>query len=149
MMCGDKVTERKHDKGWGTEHLLMWTVVSCFRAKPQAVSLAAPQKVKYRVAIVVLQSLSHVRLFATPWTAARQASPSFTISWSLPMFMSIQSAMPSNHLILCRPLLFLPSIFPKHQRLSQWVSSSHQVAKVLELQPQHQSFWWVFRVNFP
>ena len=60
----------------------------------------------------VVQSLSHVRLFATPWTAAGQTSLSFTISWSLLKLMSIQSMMPSNHLILCHPLLLLPSIFP-------------------------------------
>ena len=93
------------------EHLLMWTVVSCFRAKAQAVSLAVPQKVKYRVAIVVVQLLSHVALFATPRTATCQASPSFTISCSLPTFMSNESVMSSNHLILCRPLLLLPSMF--------------------------------------
>ena len=52
------------------------------------------------------------RLFATPWTAARQASLSITNSRSLPKPMSIESVMPSNHLILCRPLLLLPSIFP-------------------------------------
>ena len=60
---------------------------------------------------VVVQSLSHVQLFVTPWTAARQASLSFTISWSLPKFMFIESVMPSNQLILFCPLL-LPSIFP-------------------------------------
>ena len=58
------------------------------------------------------QSLSHVRLFATLWTSACQASLSITNSWSLLKFMSIESVMPSNHLILCRPLLLLPSIFP-------------------------------------
>ena len=58
------------------------------------------------------QSLSCVRLFATPWNAARQASLSITNSWSLPKLISIESVMPSNHLILCRPLLLLPSIFP-------------------------------------
>ena len=51
-------------------------------------------------------------LFATPWTAARQASLSITNSWSLPKLMSVESVMPSNHLILCHPLLLLPSIFP-------------------------------------
>ena len=56
--------------------------------------------------------LSPVGLFVTPWTAARQASLSFTISWSLLKLMSIESVMPSNHLILCRPLLPQPSIFP-------------------------------------
>ena len=61
---------------------------------------------------VVVQSLSCVQLFATPWTAALQASLSFTISWSLLRLMSIESVMPSNHLILCHPLLLLPSILP-------------------------------------
>ena len=51
-------------------------------------------------------------LFMTPWTAARQASLSFTTFWSLLKLMSIESVMPPNHLILCRPLLLLPSIFP-------------------------------------
>ena len=59
-----------------------------------------------------VQSLSHVQLFATPLTAARQASLSITNSWSLLKLMSIESVMPSNHLILCCPLLLLPSIFP-------------------------------------
>ena len=59
-----------------------------------------------------VQSLSHVWLFATPWTAARQASLSITNSWSLLKLMSIELVMPSNHLILCFPLLLLPSIFP-------------------------------------
>ena len=60
----------------------------------------------------LVQSLSHVRPLATPWTAARQASLSITNSRSLPKLMSIELVMPSNHLILCRPLLLLPSIFP-------------------------------------
>ena len=59
-----------------------------------------------------VQLLSCIRLFATPWPAVRQASLSISNSWSLLKFMSIQSVMPSNHLILCRPLLLLPSIFP-------------------------------------
>ena len=59
-----------------------------------------------------VQLLSHVWLFATPWTAARQACLSMTNSWSLPRLMSIESVMPSNHLILCHPLLLPPSIFP-------------------------------------
>ena len=59
-----------------------------------------------------IQSLSHVQLFETPWIAARQASLSITNSQSLLKLMSIKSVMPSNHLILCHPLLLLPSIFP-------------------------------------
>ena len=60
-----------------------------------------------------VQSLSRVRPFATPWTAARQASPSITNSQSLLKLMSVESVMPSNHLILCHPLLIPPSIFPR------------------------------------
>ena len=62
----------------------------------------------------LVQLLNHVQLFATPWTAARQASLFITSSWSLLklMFMSIELVMPSSHLILCRPLLLPPSIFP-------------------------------------
>ena len=61
--------------------------------------------------VVIVQSLSHVD-FLTPWTAARQASLSITNSQSLLQLMSIESVMPSNHLILCHPPLLLPSIFP-------------------------------------
>ena len=60
----------------------------------------------------VVQSLTHVWLFVTPWTAACQASLPFTISWSCLKFMSIESVIPSNHVILCHPLFLLPSIFP-------------------------------------
>ena len=65
-----------------------------------------------------VHSLSRVWLSATPWTAAHQASLSITNSWSLLKFMSIESVMPSNHLILCHPLLLLPSIFPRIRVLS-------------------------------
>ena len=63
-------------------------------------------------AICSVQSLSCVQLFATPWTAAHQASLSTANSWSLLKLMYIESVMPSTHFILCHPLLFLPSIFP-------------------------------------
>ena len=62
--------------------------------------------------VVVVQSISQVRLFATSWTAVHQAFLSLTISWSLLKLMSIESVMPSNHLTLCFPLLLLLSIFP-------------------------------------
>ena len=94
-----------------------------------------------------VQSLSHVWLFGTPWTAARQASLSITNSQSLLKLMSIESVMPSNHLILCCPLLLPPSIFTSIKVFFQWVSSSNQVAKVLELQLQHQSFQWTLRTD--
>ena len=65
-----------------------------------------------------VQSLSHVWLFVTPWTAARQASLSMTNSWSLLKLMSIKSVMQSNHLILCHPLLLLSSVFPSIRIIS-------------------------------
>ena len=75
--------------------------------------------------IFVVQSLSCVQLLATQWTAAQQASLSFNISWSLLKLMSIESVMPSNHLILCHPLLLLPSIFP-----SIWVFSNESALNI-------------------
>ena len=95
------------------------------------------------------QSLSHVQLFAAPWTTACQASVSITNSQSSLRLTSIESVMPSNHLILCCPLLLLPSIFPNiNQGLFQWVSTLHQVAKLLEFQIQHLSFQWILRTDF-
>ena len=70
------------------------------------------QHQSFQLTVVVVQSLSHVWLFVTPWTAAFQDSLSFTISWSLHKFMSVESMMPSNHLVLCHLLLLLPSVFP-------------------------------------
>ena len=64
-----------------------------------------------QITIVAVQSLDHVWLFVTPWTAACQPSLSFPISQSLLKLMSIESMMPPNHVILCHPLLFLPSVF--------------------------------------
>ena len=78
----------------------------------------------------------------TPWKAARQGSLSITNNRSSLKIMPNESVMPSNHLILSRPLLLLPSIFPSITIFFKWVSSSHQVAKVLEFQLQHQSFQW-------
>ena len=93
-----------------------------------------------------VQSLSHVRLFATPWTTARQPSVSITNPWSPLKPMSIELVMPSNHLILCRSFLLLPSIFPSIRVLSN-DSALHQVAKVLEFQLQHQSLQWTPRTD--
>ena len=91
-----------------------------------------------KVSFSSVQSLSPVRLFVTPWITARQASLSITNSQSSPRLTSIESAMPSSHVILCRPLLLLPPI-PPSISLCQWVNSSHEVAKVLEFQLQHHS----------
>ena len=67
----------------------------------------------YAVCVIVVQLLSRAPFLATPWTVARQVSLSSTVSWSFLRFMSIESVMLSNHLILCHPLLLLPSIFPR------------------------------------
>ena len=85
---------------------------------------------------------------ATPWTAAHQAFLTITNSRSLFKLMSTESMMPSSHLILCHPLLFLPLSLSQDQGLFKWVNSSYQVAKVLAFQLQHQSFQWIFRTNF-
>ena len=83
-----------------------------------------------------VQWLSHVWLFASPCTAACQASLSSTNSWSLPKLMSIQSVMPSNHFILCRPLLLPPSIFPSIRVLSHESALHIRWAK-----------YWSFSIN--
>ena len=85
----------------------------------------------------VVQSLNCVQLFETPWAAAHQASPSFTISQNLLKFMSVESVMLSNHLVLSCFIPLLPSIFPSIRVFSR-VDSLHEMAKVLELQLQHQ-----------
>ena len=101
----------------------------------------------YNIVAVVVQTLSHVHLFVTPLTAAHQLSLSITIFLSLLKLMSIESMMPSIHLILSSPFPLALDL-SQHQGLFQWVNSSHQVAKILELQLQHQSFQWIFRVDF-
>ena len=86
--------------------------------------------------VVVVQSLSHVQLFVIPWTAAQQASLSSTISRSLLRFMFIELVMPSNHLILCRPLLLCPQSFP--------ASGSFPVKSVLCIRwPKYWSFSFI------
>ena len=92
--------------------------------------------------INVVQSLSHIWLFATPWAEARQAPLFFTVSQSLLKLTSIESVMLSNHLILCCLLSPFTLNFSQHQGLF------HQVARVSELQLQDQSFQWIVRVDF-
>ena len=103
--------------------------------------------------VVDVQLLSRVQLFVTPWTAAHQAPLSFTISWSWLKLMSIESVMPSNYLILCRPLLLLPSIFPSirvfsnelalHIRWSKYWSFSFSIS------PSNEYFGLIsFRIDW-
>ena len=96
---------------------------------------------------VVVQSLSRVWPFVTPWTTACEASLTFTISQSLLrlVYWVGDAIQPFHSLSSPSP----PALnLSQHQGLSQWISSSHQVAKVLELQLQHQSFQWIFRTDF-
>ena len=87
-----------------------WGGLSSFRT--QEILLCVSDEGLGLCFVVVVESLSPVQLFATPWTAARQAFLSLTISWSLLKLMSIEPMMPSNHLVLYCPLLLLPSVFP-------------------------------------
>ena len=98
----------------------------------------------FKTCVCSIQLLSRVQLFATPQITARQASLSITNSQSTLKLMSIESVMPSSHLILCCPLLLLP---PSLSAPGSFLNSSHEVAKVLEFQLQHQSFQWIFRIK--
>ena len=130
---------------------IMWKPCVCKDREYVKTSVLSTQFCyKPKTAFISVQSLSRVQLFATPWTAARQASLSITNSWSSRKLTSIESVMPSSHLILCCPLQSGVSShlsLSQHQGLFKWVSSSHQVVKVLELQLHHQSFQWIFRTD--
>ena len=101
---------------------------------------------QWSLIISSVQSLSWAWLFATPWTAACQASLSITNAWSLVKLMSIESVIPSNYLILSRPLLLPPSIFPSIRVFSKWVSSLHQV-EYWSFSFSISSFQWIFRTD--
>ena len=101
----------------------------------------------FSICISSVHSLSRVRLFVTPWIAARQASLSITNSQSLLRLMPVELVIPSNQ---SHPLSSPSPPAPnpsQRQGLFQWVSSSHEVAKVLEFQLQHQSFQWTPRTD--
>ena len=91
--------------------------------------------------VIVVQLLSRIWIFGQH---ARPLCPSLTPG----VYSNSCLLSRSNHLILCCPLLLSLSIFSQHQGLFKWVSSSHQVAKVLEFQLQHQSFQWIFKADF-
>ena len=93
------------------KHLNKWKHILCSGMRKVGINKIAILLLSASVQFSSVQSLSHVWLFVTPWTAASQASLSITNSRSSLKLMSIKSVMPSNHLILCRPLLLLPSIF--------------------------------------
>ena len=131
---------------WEIAEKLSW-VFSPGKTHPSFKSLCDSTYKSVFVVVFVVQSLSYVQLFATPGTAAHQASLSFTISQSLLIRVhwisdAIQSSYPLSSL---SPHALNLS---QHQSLFQSVGSSYQVAKVLKLQFQHQSFQWIFRVDF-
>ena len=102
-----------HETPWtAAYHASLSVTISLSLLKLMSIELVMPPNHLILYVFVVVQSLSHVQLFENPGTAAYQASLAFTISLSLLKLMSIKSVMPSNHLILCRPLLLLPLIFP-------------------------------------
>ena len=97
------------------------------------------------VTVVVVRSLSHVQLFATPWTAAHQASLSFTLSQSLLRFVSLESVVLSDRLILCHSLLLLPSVFPSIRVFSN-ESALH--IRCFSISPINEYYGW-FPLGFP
>ena len=101
------------------------SLIWAFRANSKLVATYFPVFLFIQNAFVVVQLLSCVWLFATPWTASRQACLSLTISWSWFKFLSIESVVLPNHLILCLPLLLLPSIFPSIRVFSN--KSAHHI----------------------
>ena len=113
----------------------MFSIVCC---QAKISNLSFKNDVFWYFKLTSVQSLTCVRLFATPWTAACQASLSITNSQSLLKLMSIESTMPSNHLILCHPLLLLPSIFPTIR-----ISSTESVLRIRW--PKYWSF--SFRIS--
>ena len=113
--------------------LTLWVFLFQLRYhKPNFIYIAYYIPQRAIVAVVAVQSLSRVQLFVTPWTTAHRASLSFTFSWSLLKLMSIESVMPSNHLILCHLLLLLPSNFP--------ASGSFPMSRLCISWPEHWCF---------
>ena len=92
--------------------VILSKIIFTFFSKIKHIQPSRTDTVSSIITCQSVQLFSHVQLFTNPWTAARQAPLSVTNSWSLHKVMSIDLVMPSNHLILCCPLLFLPSIFP-------------------------------------
>ena len=122
-----------------------------YRPGPRIHFLANPPHIDPQ-AFAVVQLPHHVWLFATPWTATRQASLSFTISLSLLKLISVESLMISNHLILCCPLLLLPSIFPASGSflMSQFFASGFQSigVSVIIIPSNEYQGWFYFKIDW-
>ena len=120
-------------EGRGYMHTYGWFMLTFDRKQQKSVKQLSFSSIQFSHSVLSDSSV-------IPWTTACQASLSIINSRSPPKPMCIESVMQSNHLILCFSLLLLPSIFPRRQGLFHWVSSSHQAAKILVFQLQHQSF---------
>ena len=120
-----------------------WTQVSCIGGRFFTTELSGKPLFLHQS----VQLLSHVRLFATPWTAACQVSLSIKNFWSLlKLILIVSKAIQQSY-----PLLSPSSPafnLSQHQSLFKWASYLHQVARILEFQLQHQSFQWIFRTDF-
>ena len=146
-----KRIQRVLDKwlGWSKENTSGdWKIMLCYKVERCSEDDSYMSTGHRRQIVVVVQSLSRVRVFAAPWTAAHKAALSFTISLSLLKLIHDESVTPS------KPLHSLSSPSPpafslsKHQGFLQWISSLHYMVRELELHLQHQSFQWIFRVDF-
>ena len=137
-----------HCQHYSLPYSLTSSPIICFSLSTQAI-LDLLLSLENAVIFSSVQSLSHVQLFVTPWIAARQASLSITNSRSLLKLMSIQTVIPSSHLILCRPLLLLSPSPPSIRVFSNDSTLRMRWPKLLEFQLQHQSFQRTPRTDHP
>ena len=131
------------------DNFLLWGATLCI-VQCLVASLAPSHRMAIASSLPQVQFSSVAQWCLTLCNPMDCSTPGFPVHrqpWSLLKLMSIESVMPSYHLILCRPLLLLPSVFPSIRVFSS-VSSSNQVAEVLEFQLQHQSFQWILRTDF-
>ena len=126
---------------------LKWFIMQACKVKEVSYNDESLESYRYQFIISSVQSLSHLWLFATPWTAEHQVSLSITNSRSPLKLMSVELVMPSNHLILCHPLILLSSIFPSIRAFSNESALCIRWPKYW-FQAQHQSFQWTLRTNF-
>ena len=149
---------RSSGEGNGNSLQYSWRILGEFHGERESLADYNPwghkelDTTKQLTTIVVVQSPSRLQLFTTPWTAARQASLSLTISQSLPKFMSIASVMPSSHLILWHPLLLCPQFFPASETFpkSQLFASDDQntgISASASILPTSIQGWFPLRLT--
>ena len=147
-LCGEQLPSGRPQPSWW-EDLIQNMPVTVTEGKRTAEHILAPKCLSDSATGCFC---SIAKLCLTFCNSVDCSSPSFSVLHhlqSLLKLMSIDSVMPSNHLVLLSPPSPPAFNLSQNQALIQWVRSSHQVTKVLEFQPQHQSFWWIFKVDFP